>query len=139
MTRDLEELERLARAATPGPWYKDRDFPEVKQSHTRLVAVCDPKANWSHGMTLCQQDAAYIAAANPATILRLLAHVEGLERKVADQNEVVLAVDTYLWCLGNPRKTMPSKALNDLRETYVAFRRSQDALAQLAGSGEEGA
>lgn len=79
----LSELERVEKAATPGPWYKDRDFPEIKKSHTQFVAICDPKHDYSHGMTKCHDDANFIAQSRNA-LQKLLAIIrvqqEALEK-----------------------------------------------------------
>jgi hypothetical protein len=78
---ELAELRKLAEAATPGPWaQKNKKIPYVwgtdnergYQIHSMPIGDAaadfhpDTRATWL-------KDAAYIAAANPAVILRLLA------------------------------------------------------------------
>lgn len=78
----LAELEQLAGKATPGPWTSGEPIIGVRRF---IVAdICGrmvyPATNEiTHG-TSAVDDAAYIAAANPATILSLLQHVRELRR-----------------------------------------------------------
>lgn len=65
MNVDLEELERLAKAATPGPW-RSSDNPFVK-GYSGRVEGPEPRIKG-----LCVADADYIAAANPEVILHLI-------------------------------------------------------------------
>lgn len=60
---ELKELEAVARAATPGPWKRDcRAIDSVERGES--VASADS-----------ENDAAYIAAADPATMLSLIGDV----------------------------------------------------------------
>ena len=73
-----DELERLARAATPGPWVRDRLEPESIRDQMGDFVVMEVEATI---------DAAFIAAANPATILALLSanrEMRGLLQKTTD-------------------------------------------------------
>lgn len=93
---ELAELHRLAEAATPGPW--EAQAPRVCCSLPN--GELDPDCPWNgkigeaggimaldtsedvvpwYTVDLKMSDAAYIAAANPEAILRLLATVEGLK------------------------------------------------------------
>lgn len=76
------ELRRLAEAATPGPWsYK---APPIEGTCHAIVAgdhnylMTDTgysqRASWAQR----QQDARYIAAANPATVLALLDRIDAV-------------------------------------------------------------
>ena len=60
-TPDVAELRRLAEAATPGPW-----------STAAFQLVIDVARRIDVGMCGHRDDAAFIAAANPATVLALL-------------------------------------------------------------------
>ena len=60
-TPDLAELRRLAEAATPGPW-----------STAAFQLVIDVAQRIDVGMCGHRDDAAFIAAANPAVVLALL-------------------------------------------------------------------
>ena len=74
MKIDIEELKRLAEDATPGPW--------VAAISTNM----DNKVCHSFG-GICQTgkdigDAIFIAAANPAAILELIAEIDSLRDQV---------------------------------------------------------
>ena len=68
---DIEELKRLAEAATPGPWY-DRDG--VLRGTGGGIK---PIATIYNGL-----NSPYIAAANPAAILALIAEIDSLRDEV---------------------------------------------------------
>ena len=80
---DREELRKLAEAATPGPWTWD-DFgshprpslgnPHIKQGEVLTCAAL---------LWPCDEDAAYIVAANPAAVLDLLDQCDAAEAKLA--------------------------------------------------------
>jgi hypothetical protein len=85
MTSNHDELERLARVATPGPWAYADNAPVsygsawVNSPDVKNLAVCDgTRRSETHGFCLKmdkdenERNAAFIAAANPATILALL-------------------------------------------------------------------
>ena len=78
MTPDLKELERLARAATPGPWTYDGDTWELSApSRKGKVEIATIETGWTEPMESEQQaNIAYILAANPAAILSLIAELE---------------------------------------------------------------
>ena len=98
---DLDELERLAKAATPGPWTNEGGAIKGEHSfHCNGV----PRnslgiSSASYSETICKTygfielpqpaaNAAYIAACSPDTVLRLV-------REVALLREVVAAADAY--------------------------------------------
>ena len=78
---DLDRLEALARAATPGPWKKDSSYTigpvsdEDDQSYGFVIPLADV---YGDNRT---PDAAFIAAANPAAVLALIS----LARKALEQ------------------------------------------------------
>ena len=78
MTPDLKELERLARAATPGPWTYDGDTWEISApSRKGRAEIATIETGWRDPMESEQQaNIAYILAANPAAILSLIAELE---------------------------------------------------------------
>lgn len=84
---ELDELERLAKAATPGPWGVD---PTIYKHMAAEILARSPGAErgiaqvWEHSQAL--PDAAYIASANPATMLRLISLARaGLEARKAEE------------------------------------------------------
>lgn len=78
MTDYLDDLIAKARAATPGPWHVSKSHDE---NDCDVWGVSDAKArlhyrdNFGH-----DQDAAFIAAANPTVILALCERVRELEQ-----------------------------------------------------------
>ena len=66
---DLGELEKLAESATPGEWSCGRD-----PSHFDAPELV--KADGAFYVGVKMEDAAFIAAANPQTILALLAKIK---------------------------------------------------------------
>lgn len=72
---DHSELKRLAEAATPGPWAYDGSYvcPARTEDGTTYVELWRSIAD-------CHQpeNTKFIAAANPAAVLALIAEVEGL-------------------------------------------------------------
>ncbi len=74
---DLDELERLLKAATPGPWVAQRDGGGRGGGWWSLRFGSEAQAvAWK---VCTSQDAAFIAAANPQAILALLDRCEALE------------------------------------------------------------
>ena len=68
----LDELERLEKAATPGPWRECKEDPELGTSGTPVVRMYDEPdyvlglvGDWGEGAT-AREDAALIAAARNA-------------------------------------------------------------------------
>ncbi|MBK0415255.1 hypothetical protein JD974_12645 [Chromobacterium haemolyticum] len=74
----LAELASLARAATPGPWHTDR-MPYTE----RILSGNDFYVARTFGMRQRDLNAAYIAAANPATVLELIADNEAKATELA--------------------------------------------------------
>ena len=78
---EWSKLKELAEAATPGPWALDSK---------RSLSVRTPVANQTVATTGCDEElfarwnhnAGFIAAANPATILRLLAQNEAMAEQL---------------------------------------------------------
>ena len=84
MTPDLKELERLARAATPGPWlkvgmpyyhYQIHGAGRDGRDSERICMTTDAVLNDAPPDTRTA-NADYIIAANPAVILSLIAELE---------------------------------------------------------------
>lgn len=84
---DLDRLEELARAATPGPWVKVSDLPDYGVAtenqpdfHPDPIVTLNRKyrAPWRKNLGCSEPDAEFIAAHNPETALALLAEVRRL-------------------------------------------------------------
>lgn len=84
--KDYEELKMLAEKATPGPWWIDSHGMTLMSMAELKVVFNHPQhgtavrneetGNLSHWNN--DWDASFIACANPATILALLAELESL-------------------------------------------------------------
>ena len=72
MTIDLDALEATAKAATPGPWRHPGRALVVSRMSEDEPLVCDCI---SEQFAQAPKNAAYIAAANPAVVLALIATV----------------------------------------------------------------
>lgn len=72
---DIQKLKALAEAAPTGPWY-----PPDEGSSIGMVFDCDLGSLLSYESIDSERDAcvAYVAAANPATVLELIAEIERL-------------------------------------------------------------
>lgn len=81
MTIDIERLVQAAQKATPGPWIyeimPDTECYSVFPPDLSVGSVCDIYNNGADG-----DNAAYIAAANPATILSLLTELSAAREVV---------------------------------------------------------
>ncbi|ECK7392634.1 ead/Ea22-like family protein [Salmonella enterica subsp. enterica] len=75
---DKQALREAATVATQGGWYVDYDFDVCHESGAFLVET--------HGDNLVQ-NAKFIAAANPATVLALLDELAAAERRIAELTE----------------------------------------------------
>jgi tagatose-1,6-bisphosphate aldolase non-catalytic subunit AgaZ/GatZ len=73
----LGELERLAKAATPGPWKCPRFLGQpqlyVYKAHGADIQV-------ARALSELRPDAAFIAAANPATVLLMVEALRAAEK-----------------------------------------------------------
>lgn len=95
---DLAELRRLAEAATPGPWYVG-DYEHGRERVTTYpdTAIVDEAGKvvvGAYNSHCCsfpidieadEKDTAYISAANPQTVLALIAELESLRGRVPER------------------------------------------------------
>lgn len=92
---DKQALRLAAKNATQGDWKFARSgFNAVVQSPTvlqrggnALVVVCKLFRSEWRGELKTSQDAAFIAAANPVTVLALLDDLEAAEKRIAELQE----------------------------------------------------
>lgn len=80
MPNDLDKLEALARAATPGEWIADG--VDIRTCDGWMIGQAWFGREQSTKDDLC--NAAYIATANPAAILALIKRVRVAEAALAD-------------------------------------------------------
>jgi hypothetical protein len=85
---DLDEIEKLARAATPGPWrwYKYGILASGPSGETRSIVSWDYA--WGEQED-CNEadDKPFIVAANPAAILALIARLRAAEAAITEAEE----------------------------------------------------
>lgn len=74
----LDELEQKAKAATHGEWHQGTDLRQIEAGNGTII--CHVSGSSFNGST--QDDAAHIAAANPATILALVEHIRSLTERM---------------------------------------------------------
>ena len=83
---DINELRRLAQAATPGPWKMlpvgdgRQKFAVADSEFLSILTVTD-EGGATFGTVYDDDDARFIAAANPATISELLDRLEAAEKE----------------------------------------------------------
>ena len=127
-----EELEKAARAATPGRWMWDSDpikGDPLNRVRFRVVARgrTITQCYYSSGDDMAEKDAAYIAAANPSAILELLAErdalkaentfLEEMNAQLREQNDSVGAACAK-YEAENERLTSCLKKANDQAEDF---------------------
>ncbi len=93
---DLENLKALALAATPGPWIADQFFVGTTYGRHDIVSGASE--------ILMDENAAYIAAANPATLLDIIARLVRVE---AERD----ALTSEIECIKNGNLTQSGGAL----------------------------
>jgi hypothetical protein len=128
MTRaQLTELREKALAATQGP-YRTEGGMDLYVFAPNGAMLAEMRGTGG-GLSEEQQanNARFFAFASPATILRLLAHVEGLERKLET------ATQALEWYAADSIDHHNYHALMGTKLTEKA----KQALARLAGSGGE--
>lgn len=85
MTIDLDTLEAAAKAATPGPWVNTAGYKiKVASTGTHCASAWE-RYTYEPGKEItsekAQANAAFIAAANPATVLELIAELRAEREK----------------------------------------------------------
>lgn len=79
---ELTRLKELAENATPGEWVADRYMVLSPKRHNLARTYTHSDGNIDRLEPMDKHDnAAFIAAANPATILAMIAEIERLEKK----------------------------------------------------------
>ena len=87
---ELLELEKKAKAATPGPWKAVGEC--VADSDRYVLANCN--TNFSKGQV--NSNAAYIAAANPAVVLEMITE---LRQAKAERDWLAETLETHSFML----------------------------------------
>ena len=137
---NIEELKRLAEAATPGPWkydYDDQDHDRLSGIlwGTNLYAIATIPYNGQVRDEKVTATGNYIAAANPAAVLELIAEVEalranatGLEHQLRESRQNDYHAMSYLadcrFAVGDDGKRM----LPEFVEYLKALKQQRDEL-----------
>ncbi len=102
MSDDIDSLERLARAATPGPWKwtesygsvsLDRDVPNHDHTLGDHVLFAEPCGDCNSSVLVEDADAAYLAAVSPDVVLGLIALLRAAEEEIADLKDENAGID----------------------------------------------
>ena len=100
---DLDNLEALARAATPGPWiyfYEGGgDYPVIRRNSDDDEIVCCSRYHCEQSHEVMSANAQYVASVDPATVLALIALARRAPAPVAalDAPEAAHADDDQAW------------------------------------------
>ena len=128
---ELDALEQMARAATPGPWEVDRDYDgEVFVGMKRSI-----DGSWDLDSSLLgDADAAYITAFDPPTVHRLLAQARRaleVEKLLA---QFLAAVDDAWRNDNDPGEIMIDGSWVDAARTLLGGPYDDDAAGVLAAA-----
>lgn len=106
MTIDTKELRRLAQAATPhvGHACNYQDAHSPREGHVDFE-----NADLFIASERPQEDAAFYAAANPATVIELLDRLEAAEKDVALKEKLIDALGLGLNAAAHERDTLRAK------------------------------
>lgn len=119
---DKQALRKAAIAATGGKWVFSRSGVnsnvqapiELQKGGRALVVLCKlNNARWS-GQIQTENNAKFIAAANPATVLALLDELEAAEQRIAEQGAIVAAAEKLVRCKGRYHSELNYRALAKL-------------------------
>lgn len=86
MDNKLSELKEAAMAATPGPWGINRTGNTIVSNQSHPVATVSDAFHRQLAGGGVGKDAEFIAAANPAVVLALLAELERYKQYAKERN-----------------------------------------------------
>jgi len=118
-TADHAELARLAEAATAGPW---ETYPEAFSPRSFVIPTHHASDDPAVGSVLSRQDAAFIAAANPATVLALLSEIAALRGALAAAQNADAENDAHL----RDRATQAERQRDELRKALERIAHTPD-------------
>lgn len=101
---DYSELKRLAEAATGGRWVTDGEHVNEHGNVTYAYVAHEDGGRIAEALAnclvktdeQCRTNAAFIAAANPAAVLALIAEIDGLREEVEIDNKIIAERDRLL-------------------------------------------
>ncbi|EEJ9033118.1 ead/Ea22-like family protein [Salmonella enterica subsp. enterica serovar Oslo] len=112
MTIDKQALREAAEKATPGNWRRASSL--FNGITVTPFSLCGEEVTLAH--TVEKRDAEFIAAANPATVLALLAELEATHRQVG---ELTMWVKRLAYSLRNSR---PRNKLHGAAMDYLSHK-----------------
>ncbi|HGM6804896.1 TPA: ead/Ea22-like family protein [Serratia marcescens] len=139
----FSELKAAAMAATPGPWEINRAGNTIVSNQSHPVATLSDAFHRQLADGGVGKDAEFIASANPATVLELLAELEAKDKRIAelggvcsDASQVFKEIGTELGC--NPDNESIMMAIDALKErlaTPVRLKKVDSSNVPFAGDG----
>lgn len=126
---DINELRRLAQAATPGPWYIGSGTYEGRNIYSAKAVTDDEGFTYNPVVATAEDDGAVcwdanarlIAAANPAAISKLLDRLEAAEKDIALKERVIDAFWSELAAVAKEHDALRAKVEAMERQKPVAF------------------
>lgn len=124
-----DELKRLAEAATPGPWSYDGSYicPARVEGETTYVETWRAIADSHH-----TENVHYIAAANPAAILELIAENERLrkdaERWKCVRNAIPMQSPYAVWREGS--HVVLGRDADELIDNFLASKKAETVVKE---------
>lgn len=139
---EYDDLRRLAQAATPGPWFvdgpfwwrggdRDPDCTHVITFGKNRAPVCVMPEDSQRRSEFVDHDAAFIAAANPATVIALL---DERDRWEAEKQEIYAA---HAQLIQNQRTYHEAERDADRADLAAANARADKAELEAVGWAEE--
>lgn len=121
---NLDELERLAKAATPGPWLDINTDKDAGHSHClgcpTFIEIGVDRKPFNYKATYTDLD--YIAAANPSTVLKLIDVARAAKEVLREASDNIYATEILF------RDKMPDY---EFPKEFWLFGPIQEALAAL--------
>ena len=114
---DINELRRLAQAATPGPWQFWHGWVAANIDNDGGVVVAE-RPTPSGGKYQAKVDAnfKFIAAANPATVIELLDRLEAAEKDIALKERIIDSLGSELNAVSNERDVLRDRLALESQE-----------------------
>lgn len=126
----LNDLKRLAKTATPGPWFNNKydrnirnfDYEKLIGKPFHIMRYPHRPDNYPITHEMWQANGDYIAAANPTAILSMIESYEQLQSKldkaIAALEEIAKPIDLDLSVLNRPfdNVTCALEALAEIRK-----------------------
>jgi len=146
MTLDLDNLERVASAATPGPWRvrtnrhtttSGEEWGWVSHVTTQNISLPGMSINWE--APTGRANATHIAVFNPVTVLALLARARDAERLEKVAIDVMASLAAAISLLErSPKTAAPSnKMFNVMLDDYRASLKSARQALSALNEGDE--